>query len=180
MRGRTSATRIAVAVVGVIVVAFIVLLATRDSQSSKQISGRMLGREVPAVAGETMQGTTFDIADMRGTWVVVNFFAEWCVPCRVEHPELVKFASEHADAGEVSVVSVVFQDDAKRVRAFFDANGGDWPVIVGDTGRMALDFGVTGVPESYVVNPEGIIVAKFEGVTAAGLDEAITLSGGGR
>lgn len=178
MNAKTSATRIAAAVVGVIVVAFIVLLATRGSQSSKQISGRMLGREVPPVAGETMQGGTFDIAELRGSWVVVNFFAEWCVPCRVEHPELVKFAAEHSAAGDVRVVSVVFQDDVKRVREFFDTNGGDWPVIVGDTGRMALDFGVTGVPESYVVNPEGIIVAKFEGVTASGLDEAIARTGG--
>jgi cytochrome c biogenesis protein CcmG/thiol:disulfide interchange protein DsbE len=59
------------------------------------------------------------------------------------------------------------------LRAFFDENGGDWPVIPEDTNRSALAFGVTGVPESYVVSPAGIVVAKFEGVTANGLDRVI-------
>jgi cytochrome c biogenesis protein CcmG/thiol:disulfide interchange protein DsbE len=103
--------------------------------------------------------------------VVVNFFASWCVPCVREHPELVAFAAAHE--GDVQVVSVVFDDDPGAVEAFFAREGGDWPVVVGDTGRIALDFGVTGVPESYLVAPTGVVVAAFYGVTQRLLDEAL-------
>lgn len=179
MARRRNTTRIAAVAVGVVLVAFVVLLATRIGQRPDSISTRMLGRPVPPVVGQTAQGSQFDIAEHRGQWVVVNFFATWCVPCRVEHPELVRFSEEHEASGDVEIVSVAFQDDAEAIRQFFDRNGGDWPVIIGDTGRVALDFGVTGVPESFVVNPDGVIVAKFEGVTSSGLNRAISQSGGG-
>lgn len=159
--------------VGVGMVAFVVLLATRPSADERPIASELVGRPVPAVTGPTLDGATYDIDRARGRWVVVNFFATWCVPCQVEHPELVAFERAHAGRGDAEVVSVAFQDSPEDLRAFFDRNGGDWPVIVGDTGRLAIAFGVTGVPESYVVAPDGRVVAKFEGVTADGLEQVI-------
>jgi cytochrome c biogenesis protein CcmG/thiol:disulfide interchange protein DsbE len=91
----------------------------------------------------------------------------------------VRFTEEHDPIGDVEVVSVAFSDDAARIQEFFEDNGGDWPVIPNDTNRVALEFGVTGVPESYVVDPNGIVVAKFEGVTRAGLDEVVGTTQGG-
>jgi cytochrome c biogenesis protein CcmG/thiol:disulfide interchange protein DsbE len=164
--------------VGVVLVALIAVLATSKSLDSRGISSELLGEPVPRVTGATLDGGTFDIDQHRGRWVVVNFFASWCGPCLQEHPELVRFTDEHRAVGDVEVVSVAFSDDAARLREFFDDNGGDWPVIPDDTNRVALEFGVTGVPESYVVDPNGIVVAKFEGVTSAGLDEVIRTAGG--
>jgi cytochrome c biogenesis protein CcmG, thiol:disulfide interchange protein DsbE len=171
---RHPARWIAVAV-GVVLVVFVAVLATRDNVDARGVSSPLLGKPVPAVTGPTLDGSTFDIDEQRGRWVVVNFFATWCVPCQVEHPELVRFTEEHAALGDVEVVSVAFQDSPEKLDQFFADNGGDWPVVVGDTGRTALSFGVTGVPESYVVAPDGIVVAKFiSGVTAAQLDEVIS------
>jgi cytochrome c biogenesis protein CcmG/thiol:disulfide interchange protein DsbE len=164
--------------VGVVLVALIVVLATSKSLDSRGISSELLGDAVPHVEGTTLDGETFDIDEHRGRWVVVNFFATWCTPCRTEHPELVRFTAEHEAAGDVEVVSVAFDDDAGSIQEFFDENGGTWAVIPEDTNRVALEFGVTAVPESYVVNPSGIVVAKFEGVTSAGLDEVIDAAGG--
>jgi cytochrome c biogenesis protein CcmG/thiol:disulfide interchange protein DsbE len=109
---------------------------------------------------------------------VVNFFATWCTPCRIEHPQLVEFTERHASAGDVEVVSVAFDDEAARIEEYFAENGGDWTVIPQDTNRAALEFGVTGVPESYVIDPNGLVVAKFEGVTSDGLDEVLAAAGG--
>lgn len=159
--------------VGVVLLGFVVVLATSRSLDSRGISSELLGEPAPRVAGETLTGESFDIDDHRGRWVVVNFFATWCTPCRVEHPELVAFEERHRGAGDVEVVSVAFDDEADQIREFFAENGGTWSVIPEDTNRAALDFGVTGVPETYVVDPNGIVVAKFEGVTADGLDEVI-------
>lgn len=168
------ARNVAIAV-GVLLVVFIVVLATRPTSDERPIAANAVGRAVPEVKGTTLDGQAFDIDKLRGDWVVVNFFATWCVPCRVEHPELVQFSEQHQAADDgVRVVSVAYDDEADAIRTFFAQNGGEWPVLVGDgTGRIALDFGVTGVPESYLVAPNGLVVDKFTGVTAAGLDAAI-------
>jgi cytochrome c biogenesis protein CcmG/thiol:disulfide interchange protein DsbE len=176
-RRRGHAARWAALAVGIVLVVFIAVLATSKSLDSRGISSELLGKPVPHVEGETIGGASFDIDQYRGRWVVVNFFATWCTPCRVEHPELVAFDERHQQTNDVEVVSVAFDDQEDDIREFFAENGGTWSVIPKDTNRVALDFGVTGVPESYVVDPNGIVVAKFEGVTAEGLDEVINGTG---
>lgn len=136
----------------------------------------LVGRAAPAVAGTAIDGRSVDIDRWRGDWVLVNFFATWCVPCVREHPELVTFAADHGPGGSgvpVNVVSVAFDDDAASIERFFAERGGDWPVLATDTGRIALDYGVRGVPESYLISPAGQVVAVFYGVTAAELDATI-------
>ena len=105
--------------------------------------------------------------------MLVNFFATWCVPCVREHDDLRRFSEAHAAAGDVRVVSVVFDDKPADVAAFFERQGGDWPVIANEGGRATIDFGVTGVPESYLVGPEGLVRAKIIGGIDAGRLEAL-------
>ncbi len=159
--------------VGAALLLLVVVLATRVPADQKPVPSALVGRTVPRLVGTTLDGQRFDIDDQRGRFVVVNFFASWCVPCRQEHPELAAFVRAHAAAGDVTVVSVAFNDTPEAIRAFFAQYGGDWPVISGDTGPAVLDFGVSGVPESYVVSPARQVVAKFIGVTQAGLDAVI-------
>ncbi len=170
---RGHMARNAALAVGVVLIALVALLATAKTNDQRQPEARILGQAVPVVQGTTLDGGTYDIDQHRGSWVVVNFFASWCTPCRVEQPELVKFDEEHQKTGGVEIVSVVFQDKEADVKAFFDQSGATWPVVVGDTGSTALAFGVTAVPESYIVSPDGQVVAKFENVTAAELDSVI-------
>ena len=133
-----------------------------------------VGRLAPLIEGEDLDGQWFDIDDHRGQWVVVNFFSTTCVPCIVEHPELVAFAEERAITGDAVVVSVAFDDASANVRDFFLANGGEWPVITTDTGSIAVDYGVTAVPESYLVAPSGVVAAKLiGGITKDDLDNQI-------
>ena len=103
-----------------------------------------------------------------------SIFLHDCVPCIVEHPELVAFAEERAITGDAIVVSVAFDDASANVRDFFLANGGEWPVITTDTGSIAVDYGVTAVPESYLVAPSGVVAAKLiGGITKDDLDNQI-------
>lgn len=171
-RGRRTALYTSIAV-GVGILLLVAVLATRDT--GQRASGSpLLGELVPQVEGETLAGDRYDIDDHRGEWVLVNFFSTWCGPCVEEHPELVRFSESHTEVGDASVVSVVFDDEVADVERFFEQNGGDWPVVTSDTGRTAIAFGVTGVPESYLVAPDGTVVAKWiSGVRAADIDATI-------
>lgn len=159
--------------VGVVVALLIVVLATRKAALDRTVSSSLLGKEAPAVEGPTISGERFDLGRQSG-WVLVNFFARWCTPCRVEHPELVAFQAEHAPKGDVRLVSVIYADEPAGVRDFFRKNGGDWPVVLDPDGRIALDYTVAKVPESYLIAPDGTVVFKIaSGVTRAGLDRLI-------
>jgi cytochrome c biogenesis protein CcmG, thiol:disulfide interchange protein DsbE len=162
-------------VVAVVLVAFVVVLATRDPATDRQSESPLIGRVAPALTGETITdagGPTYDLDLQRGQWVVVNFFATWCTPCITEHPELVEFADRHAATGDASVVSVVFDDQPSNVTEFFEENGGSWPVVDGE--GVILDWAVAQVPESFLVNPDGVVAARITGgVTADGLDDLL-------
>lgn len=161
----------------VVLVVFIAVLATSDTE---QGFGRspLIAQPAPLIVGEAVDGTTFDLDEQRGRWVVVNFFATTCVPCVVEHPELVAFDEEYAPLGEASVVSIAFSDTSQNVRDFFDENGGDWAVLAEDTGRHAISYGVAAVPETYLVAPTGIVTSKFiGGVTKADIEAEIARLG---
>jgi cytochrome c biogenesis protein CcmG/thiol:disulfide interchange protein DsbE len=158
----------------VVMLGFIVVLATSDPSGSRQTESPLLGRQAPAIAGQTIDGDSYDLAASRGRYTLVNFFATWCVPCIREHPELVAFAERHTAAGDADVVSVVYDSTPSKVQEFFAANGGDWPVVEDPDGRIALSYGVSGVPESYLIAPDGTVVFKLVGgVTAAGLDQLL-------
>ncbi len=158
--------------VGVVLALLVAVLFTR-TPGGESAASPVLGRLVPPVAGPTLSGDPYDIDDHRGEWVVVNFFASWCGPCRQEHPELVDFAAD-ADRLDASVVSVAFDDTEADAREFFETLGGSWPVLVEGTAGVGVDFGVTGVPETYLVAPDGTVAARWVSqITATGLSDAI-------
>jgi cytochrome c biogenesis protein CcmG, thiol:disulfide interchange protein DsbE len=157
----------------VVLAGFIAVLATSGGDD-RQVRSTLIGRTAPAIAGDTIDGGAYDLADDRGRFVLVNFFATWCVPCIREHPELVEFEERHRAEGDASVVSVVFDSRPAQVRDFFERNGGEWPVVLDPDGRTALEYGVAGVPESYLLAPDGTVLIKIEGgVTADDLDRLL-------
>jgi cytochrome c biogenesis protein CcmG/thiol:disulfide interchange protein DsbE len=152
----------------------VAVLATRESAGTRAADSPLLGKPAPDVTGETIDGDKVGLAQFRGKWVLVNFFATWCIPCRQEHPDLIRFSNQHRQAGDLEVVGVVYDDSLAAVRDFRRKEGGDWPLLADPNGRIALDFGVSGVPESYLISPDGTVAAKvIGGVQAAALDDLL-------
>ena len=164
--------------VGIVMVAFIAVLATSEANEGLGPSP-LISQAAPLIAGPTVDGQGFDLDDHRGRWVVVNFFSTTCIPCIEEHPELVAFDEANSPTGEAAVVSIAFSDRASNVEAFFEENGGDWAVMVEDVGLYAITYGVSAVPETFLVAPNGIVTSKFlGGITQADLENEIARLGG--
>jgi cytochrome c biogenesis protein CcmG, thiol:disulfide interchange protein DsbE len=170
--GRTAL--VAAGVLALVVALFVIVLASSDPATERAEESPLFGRLAPATAGRTIDGGTFDIDDYRGRWVMVNFFASWCVPCIEEHPELQAFDESHRATGDAVLVSVTFDNEADAAREFFERQGGSWPVIDDPENRIGVAYGVAQVPETFVIAPSGVVVHRFAGgVTRAELDGLI-------
>jgi len=111
--------------------------------------------------------TKADLAD--GEVVLVNFWASWCAPCRAEHPQLVELAREG-----VKIYGINYKDDAANAEGMLAELGNPFTrLMADDTGRTGLDWGLYGVPETYVIDGNGIVVKRFAGPITAGILEKV-------
>lgn len=129
----------------------------------------------PELRGAGLDEGTVDLADLRGKVVLVNIWASWCEPCRREMPLLTSAARQHAKAG-LSVVGVNTNDRRKAAVGFLEEIGGPGPAqhIYDPDGDHAVAWGSRGIPETFVVDPRGRVVARHFGeVTREWLQQAV-------
>ena len=107
------------------------------------------------------------LAALRGRFVLVNFFASWCGSCRTEEPELVRLDHEHYGATDVAILGVALNDTTSGARDFLRSSGAVWSAIQDSGGHVALAYAVQRPPVSFLVTPDGKVVAKFVGEVTA-------------
>ncbi|MGH2556451.1 MAG: TlpA family protein disulfide reductase [Actinomycetota bacterium] len=151
------------------------LLSFGLSRDPAIIRSPLIGRQAPEFALRTLDGSrSVRLSDLRGQVVVVNFWASWCAPCRIEHPDLAGAWKRYRDRGLV-LIGVAFQDRPSESRAYLARLGGDWPQLADPSSRTALAYGVYGVPETYVIGPDGRVAFKHIGPVDYGrLSQEIT------
>ena len=163
--------------VAVLLGALFVVLAGSDPASDEAIDSSLIGTPAPGATGDLLDGGTFDLSRRKGSWVVLNFFDPTCVPCVEEHPELVAFAAQQASLADGAELYTVINRSVSPgggtdddVQAFFDERGGDWPVVRDPDGGISVAFGVSQVPETWIVDPDGVVRVRFAGqITAEGV-----------
>jgi cytochrome c biogenesis protein CcmG, thiol:disulfide interchange protein DsbE len=155
--------------VGVLMAAFLVMLAFADVGGSESAESPLLGKPAPEVKSTLIDGGTFDLSRRKGSWVVFNFFNSTCVPCRQEHPVLVNYAQAQKSSDDpVEVYTIVNDDSDDAVKAFFASNGGDWGKVRDDDGAISVAFGVAKVPETWVIDPDGYVRVRILGALTEG------------
>jgi cytochrome c biogenesis protein CcmG/thiol:disulfide interchange protein DsbE len=141
-------------------------------EDPNQLPTALAGRAAPAVDLGPLDGKAgFADADLRaGEVVLVNYWASWCAPCRVEHPHL-----ERLSDNGMTIYGVNYKDKPANALKFLKELGDPYEAIGTDPqGRMALDWGVYGVPETYVIDGDGVIVARHAGpITQRVLDTTL-------
>jgi cytochrome c biogenesis protein CcmG/thiol:disulfide interchange protein DsbE len=163
--------------VGVVLAMFLVILVLANSGEVNVARSPLLGKPAPEVNSTIIDGGDFSLERRKGSWLVLNFFNSTCVPCIQEHPLLVSFADAQKTSDDpVEMYTVVNDDNDNAVRAFFRANGGDWPKIRDDDGAISVAFGVSKVPESWIIDPNGFVRLRILGAVTDGfLEEQIDL-----
>jgi cytochrome c biogenesis protein CcmG, thiol:disulfide interchange protein DsbE len=115
-----------------------------------------VGGPAPEILGTTLDGQPFDLASAAGRPVLVNFWGPSCVPCRDEFPLLAAKQAAHAGDGLV-IVGVLTDDPVEPARDFVASYGADWPTVVDPDKSIKADYRVAARPQTYFVDPGGII-----------------------
>ena len=129
---------------------------------------------LPVIPTSTSKGETMSLSALRGKMVVINFWASWCESCREEGVALEQF---YRTKGEhVQLIGVAIQDTAAAAATFAAGSGMSFPLLLDDKGSVAIDYGVTGVPETFILDGNGVIRDRIVGpVTLEELTRATSL-----
>ncbi|MDA8080641.1 MAG: TlpA disulfide reductase family protein [Actinomycetota bacterium] len=166
--------RIIAIVVGICLVGFAILLATRKPVSMQSVASPLINRTAPQILGTSLDGKKVSLASYRGQFVLVNFFASWCTPCQDEEKALVQFANSNQG---VSVLGVVFDDLNSSAAGFLHRYGATYQAVSDAKGQIALSYGVSQPPQTYLISPSGVVLTEIIGpVNLPSLDQLITIA----
>lgn len=138
---------------------------SKTGADSRHAPAALVGQPVPETVlplleGDVVSNRMLDIKTAAvGKPMVLNVFASWCAPCRLEHPQLMALKAQG-----IKVVGIAYKDDPIKTRAFLDELGDPFDlVLVDQEGRAGLDLGISGVPETFVVDAYGQVSYKASG-----------------
>jgi cytochrome c biogenesis protein CcmG/thiol:disulfide interchange protein DsbE len=143
------------------VVAGVVVAAIVGAELASGGGSTATGRAAPPLPAKALRPPAVDLAALRGKPALVDFFASWCEPCAEEAPTLRKLSTLLGD--RATVVAVDWDDAGGAARAFVRAHGWDFPVLADTSGTAGENYGLVGLPTSFVLDPQGRIVATFRG-----------------
>ncbi|MCZ7539448.1 MAG: TlpA family protein disulfide reductase [Anaerolineae bacterium] len=147
----------------IIVGAVALMLLTRDDGPGSAAGASSRADDAAVAAPDfTLPGLGGEVAlaDFRGKYVLLNFWASWCPPCMAEMPDLYAYHRQYQDAG-FTLLAVNVAEDEATVRAFLAANGFDFPVALDTTGAIYQQYGGAGLPSSFLIGPQGTLVTMW-------------------
>jgi cytochrome c biogenesis protein CcmG, thiol:disulfide interchange protein DsbE len=164
-------------VAGAVTLPLVALLAFGFTRNAREIPSPLVGKPAPAFELALFDGGTARLEDLRGKVVFVNFWASWCPPCRDEARMLEAAWQAYRDR-DVVFVGANIQDQEPNARAFLEEFGVTYPNGIDRGSRVAIDYGVWGLPETFIIDRTGRITYKHVGgigwaTLTARLDEAL-------
>lgn len=157
-RARAGKVNMGVLVGGLLfTIPLIALFASGFGKDPNEIPSVLEERPAPGFSLTDLDGRQHALSNLAGRPVVINFWSTWCGPCKMEHPALQQAAQMNPD---VTFLGVIYSDDTDKVRRYLKKVGSAYPTLVDDGNRTAIDYGVTGVPETFFIDGQGVIRRK--------------------
>jgi cytochrome c biogenesis protein CcmG/thiol:disulfide interchange protein DsbE len=140
-----------------VLAALVALFAVGLQHDPREVPSPLIGKAAPAFHLPLREGAVYTERDLKGRPLLVNFFASWCEGCQVEHPGLLKLAREQ----NVEIVGMAYKDKPADLNLWLQRHGDPYrKIVLDEQGSAGLDWGVYGVPETFVLNAQGVIVYK--------------------
>jgi thiol-disulfide isomerase/thioredoxin len=127
--------------------------------------------QAPEFSGTSLSGDAIDLKDYRGKVVLLDFWATWCGPCRIEIPGFIELQRKYRDQG-LMIIGISEDDSPQPVRQFYEQFHMNYPVMMGSDKLGELYGGIFGLPTSFLIGRDGRIYAKYEGLTDASIFES--------
>ncbi len=115
------------------------------------------------VGPELYNGSTVRLSDYKGKVIVLNFWASWCRECALEHPSLLEINERYRDQPDFIMIGVNYQDKEDLAKAYLKQHGNNFTHVRDFSGKISIDYGIYGVPETFVIDKEGMIRHKSIG-----------------
>lgn len=143
-----------------------ILLLSKGEQQKKSAA---VGLEAPLFELKDIQGKIWKLSDLKGKVVIINFWASWCDTCKEEKPYLIDLLNRLKN-DRLIYLSILYNNNPSEALKYMNSQGYNFPVLIDDKG-VAMDYGLTGVPETFVVNKKGILAKKVIGAVHWNLDD---------
>ena len=154
-----------VLLIGLILVApLLIMLGSGLRHDPREVISPLIGQPAPDFTLADLDGRPLALAELRGQPVVINFWATWCQPCAAENPIFAALARQYA--GRARFISVIYQDTPQAIRAYERQRGSWGPALVDPESRTAIRYGVYGVPETFIIDPHGVVREKVTGMVS--------------
>jgi thiol-disulfide isomerase/thioredoxin len=155
---------------GIAIIAVAALLALTAAQKRSTSTNEIPSASTSSISGpawelKSMDGKLVKSADFAGKVVILDFWATWCGPCRMEIPGFIELQKQYAEKGLVVVGVSLDQEGAPVVKSFMDKAGINYPVVLGDETIVNAFGGVEGIPTTFIIDHDGKIVRKHVGYT---------------
>jgi len=149
----------------ILLIIIVIFLFGTFKKNTRVIPTPLIGQEVPLIELETVFFEEFENKDLvdilkSNKIKIINFWASWCLPCEVEHPILMGLSKK----SDFVIIGINYKDTEEGSARFLNEKGNPYDlIIIDDKGKMGIEMGLTGVPETFVVNDQGKIIYRIVG-----------------
>lgn len=147
--------------IGIAAVAGVLIKGTNSRNSNKQVAVGLYAPSFEIV--EPGSGQVLSSPDMKGKVIFVNFWASWCQPCKEEMPSIDALYEEFGKNDDFRMITILYRDKPGDALGYMQSNGYAFPVYLDPKGTAAQKFGVTGVPETYIIDRKGVLKKRVIG-----------------
>lgn len=153
----------AIVLISILIAGAIVLIYTGKRGGDLPRTKAFVGLNAPELSLKDTSGNTYTLHALKGTVLFINFWASWCEPCKAEMPSIQALYERFKDNKRFQMLTVLYNDDYSKAVNYMKENRLQFPLLTDNDGVTATAYGITGVPETYIVDKNGILKKRVLG-----------------